>query len=41
MCSEEISQKDLNKIRGIDNHDRLDEELYQDYEDKDTKKVML
>ena len=40
-CSEEISQHALNKIRGIDNHKRLDEELYQDYEDNDAQKVLI
>ena len=34
-----MSQKALNKIRGIDNHERLDEELYHDFEDDDAKKV--
>ena len=38
-CSEEISQKRLNTIRGIDNHERLDEELYQDFETDDARKV--
>ena len=40
ICSEEVSQKSLNKIRGIENHERVDEELYQDYEDDDTRKVI-
>lgn len=38
-CSEEISQKRLNSIRGISNHDRLDEELYLDHETDEAKKV--
>ena len=38
-CSEEVSQKRLNSIRGISNHDRLDEELYLDHETDDAKKV--
>ena len=38
-CSEEVSQKSLNKIRGIENHERLDEELYQDYEGDGERKV--
>ena len=41
MHSEEISQKRLNSIRGIDNHERLDEELYQDFETDDARKVHL
>jgi DNA topoisomerase-6 subunit B len=32
LCSEEISQKRLNTLRGIANHERKDEALYQDYE---------
>ena len=38
-CREEISQKRMNSIRGIDNHERLDEELYQDFETDDARKV--
>ena len=38
-CSEEISQKRMNSIRGIDNHERLDEELYQDFETDEVRKV--
>ena len=38
-CSEEVSQKRLNSIRGILNHDRLDEELYLDHETDEAKKV--
>ncbi|KAK9840997.1 hypothetical protein WJX81_004968 [Elliptochloris bilobata] len=38
---EEISQKRLNSIRGISNHDRLDEELYQDHETDEAKKKRL
>ena len=29
---EEVSQSRLNRIRGIQNLDRLDESLYQDFE---------
>ena len=36
---EEISQKRMNSIRGIDNHERLDEELYQDFETDEARKV--
>ena len=39
MFREEISQKRLNRVRGIDNHERLDEELYQDFETDDARKV--
>ncbi|KAK9809996.1 hypothetical protein WJX72_003097 [[Myrmecia] bisecta] len=38
---EEISQKQLNRIRGIENHDRLDEELYHDFETDDARKKRL
>ena len=37
--SEEISHKRLNKVRGIVNHERVDEELYQDFETGDAKKA--
>lgn len=36
---EEISQARLNKMRGVTSHDRIDEELYQDYETEDAKQV--
>jgi hypothetical protein len=36
---EEISQARLNTIRGIENLDRLDESLYQDFETDDMRKV--
>ncbi len=29
----------MNSIRGIDNHERLDEELYHDFETDDARKV--
>ncbi|DBB08030.1 TPA: DNA topoisomerase 6 subunit B [Trebouxia sp. C0006] len=38
---EEISQKRMNSIRGIDNHERLDEELYHDFETDDARKKRL
>ena len=38
---EEISQARLNTIRGIENLDRLDESLYQDFETEDMRKVLL
>ena len=38
-CSEEVSQKRLNSIRGVSNHERLDEELYQDFETEAAKKA--
>ena len=34
-----MSQKRLNKIRGLEHHDRLDEALYHDYESEDARKV--
>lgn len=37
--SEEISQTRLNKMRGVTSHDRIDEELYQDYETEEAKQV--
>ena len=39
MNREEISQRRMNSIRGIDNHERLDEELYQDFETDEARKV--
>ena len=36
---EEISQNQLNRIRGIQNLDRLDESLYQDFERDEARKV--
>ncbi len=38
-CREEISQNRLNRIRGIQNLDRLDESLYQDFESDEARKV--
>ncbi|PRW61315.1 DNA topoisomerase 6 subunit B [Chlorella sorokiniana] len=38
---EEISQTRLNKMRGVTSHDRIDEELYQDYETEDAKQKRL
>ena len=39
--SEEISQQRLNKLRGVANVERLDEELYHDFEDEGTKAKRL
>jgi hypothetical protein len=36
---EEISKARLNRLRGLDNHERIDEELYHDYESEEAKKV--
>ena len=36
---EEMSQRRLNDIRGVENHERLDEELYQDFETEADRKV--
>jgi DNA topoisomerase VI subunit B len=41
LCSEEVSQRRLNDIRGVKNHDRIDEELYQDYETEADRKKRL
>eukprot|EP00884_Botryococcus_braunii_P009390 jgi/Botrbrau1/18452/Bobra.0072s0035.1 len=38
---EEISQRRLNQIRGVANHERLDEELYHDYETQADRKKRL
>lgn len=38
---EEISKSRLNRLRGLDNHERIDEELYADFETEDAKKVCL
>jgi len=35
---EEISQANLNTVRGVENHDRLDEELYGDFETEAQRK---
>lgn len=37
--SEEVSKARLNRLRGLDNHERIDEELYADFETSDAKKV--
>ena len=39
ICREEVSQEALNEVRGIENHERLDEELYHDFETEDLKKA--
>jgi hypothetical protein len=39
FCREEISKAKLNQIRGLDQHDRIDEALYHDYETEEAKKV--
>jgi len=39
MPREEISKARLNRLRGLDNHERIDEELYHDYESEEAKKV--
>ncbi|PSC70486.1 DNA topoisomerase 6 subunit B isoform B [Micractinium conductrix] len=38
---EEISQSRLNRLRGVTNHDRIDEELYQDFETAGAKQKRL
>ncbi|KAI3432870.1 hypothetical protein D9Q98_010453 [Chlorella vulgaris] len=37
----EISQQQLNRMRGVTNHDRIDEELYQDFETDGVKQKRL
>ena len=39
VCSNEVTPEDLNSMRGIDNTDRIDEALYQDFETEANKKV--
>ena len=41
FSSEEISQQRLNKLRGVANVERLDEELYHDFEDEGAKAKRL
>lgn len=36
---EEVSKAALNKIRGVENHERIDEALYGDYESEEAKKA--
>ena len=38
MASTSVKQR-LNRIRGLDDHDRIDEALYHDFETEDAKKV--
>ncbi|EFJ46844.1 hypothetical protein VOLCADRAFT_62055 [Volvox carteri f. nagariensis] len=38
---EEVSKARLNRIRGVEEHGRLDEQLYQDFESEDAKKKRL
>ncbi|PNW88219.1 hypothetical protein CHLRE_01g019750v5 [Chlamydomonas reinhardtii] len=38
---EEVSKARLNRIRGVEHHDRLDEQLYQDFETEEAKKKRL
>lgn len=38
-CSEEVSKARLDRIRGLEAVERLDEALYHDYETADQKKV--
>ena len=37
--SEEVSKARLNRMRGVEHHDRIDEELYNDYESEEAKRV--
>lgn len=38
---EEVSKARLNRLRGLDNHERIDEELYADFETSDAKNKRL
>ena len=38
-CSQELGQRALNNARGMENLDRIDEELYQDFETPTAKKA--
>ncbi|GLI61276.1 hypothetical protein VaNZ11_003597, partial [Volvox africanus] len=38
---EEVSKARLNRIRGVEEHGRLDEQLYQDFESEDARKKRL
>ncbi len=38
-CSEEVSKARLDRIRGLEHQERLDEELYQDFETQEQRKV--
>jgi hypothetical protein len=40
-CSEEVSRARLNSLRGLGDHERVDEQLYHDYESEDARKVSL
>lgn len=40
-CSEEFSQERLNKLRGVENHARIDAQLYHDFETDDAKQVCV
>ncbi len=37
---EEVSKARLDKIRGVERHDRLDAELFNDFESEDQGKVL-
>ncbi|GBF92117.1 DNA topoisomerase [Raphidocelis subcapitata] len=38
---EEVSRARLNALRGVEHHDRIDEQLYQDWESEDAKRRRL
>ena len=40
-CSEEVSKERLNALRGLTNHQRIDEELYHDFESEEARKVSV
>jgi hypothetical protein len=39
--SEEVSRARLNTLRGLGDHERVDEQLYHDYESEDARKVRI
>lgn len=39
LASEEVSKSRLNQLRGLADHERIDEQLYHDYESEDARKV--
>lgn len=41
LTIEELSLQSLNKLRGVDNHTRVNEQLYHDYESEEARKKRL
>lgn len=36
-----MSKARLNRLRGVEHHDRIDEELYHDFESEEARKVCI